>query len=209
MVIGGLETHLPRRQSPRTRQATSSRGDSSTSTTGTSGVSAVCTQTPSLGTHLQGEGSQGGDGDQGGHEEGGDVADGREGHAGSRALEALPGPVLRTRRYGAEGCLGHRARGQHQQVRKGLPASPQHPPWTHFQGERHTVTWWSQSVAPTTQRCTTMTYVSFSYDLKGGPDKVIKKQNKCRETHVPCGLHFLESLPTSLTCTRTCSRTQD
>lgn len=56
-----------------------------------------------LETHLQGEGPQGRDRDQCSHEEGGDVADGREGYAGSRALEALPGPVLRTRKDSAEG----------------------------------------------------------------------------------------------------------
>lgn len=67
--------------------------------------SRVATLTGSaLETHLQGEGPQGGDGDQRSHEEGRDVADGREGHAGSRALEALPGPVLRTRKHRAERC---------------------------------------------------------------------------------------------------------
>lgn len=59
-------------------------------------------QVSSLETHLEREGPQSRDGDERGHEESSDVADGREGHAGSRALEALPGPVLRTRRHSAE-----------------------------------------------------------------------------------------------------------
>lgn len=53
-------------------------------------------------THLEGEGPQSRDGDQCSHEEGCDVADGCEGHAGSRALEALPGPVLRVRNHSVE-----------------------------------------------------------------------------------------------------------
>lgn len=72
--------------------------------TGRSASTRGSPQMSSLQTHLEGEGSQGGNGDQCGHKEGCDIADGREGHTGSRTLEAFSSPVLRMRNHSAENC---------------------------------------------------------------------------------------------------------